>query len=138
MKIIILGSNGMLGSMLSFVAKKYNKDVIPLSRKEFDVDKDDISKLTVYIKEDCCLVNCIGAIPQKKYSDNNYKQLNTEFPLKLSELCKKYSVPLIHISTNCVFSGKYPNCIESDIPNAVDLYGISKYEGEPLDCTVIR
>lgn len=138
MKIVILGSNGMLGSMLTFIAKRYNNDIIPLSRKEFDVEKDNISKLSLYIKDQCCVVNCIGAIPQKQYSDNDYKKLNTEFPLKLSELCKMYSVPLIHISTNCVFSGKEPNCLETNIPDAIDLYGLSKCEGEPEDCTVIR
>jgi len=138
MKIIILGSNGMLGSMLSFIGKRYNKDIISLSRKDFDVEKDNINKLANYIQDDSCIVNCIGAIPQKKYSDNSYKQLNTEFPLNLAKLCNKYSIPLIHISTNCVFSGNNPNCIETDIPDANDLYGRTKYEGEPIHCTVLR
>jgi len=138
MNIIILGSNGMLGSMLSFLAKKKNKNIICLTRKDFDAEKDNITKLSVYIKQPCCVVNCIGAIPQKNYSENSYTKLNTELPLKLSEFCKMYSVPLIHVSTNCVFSGKEADCLESNIPDAIDLYGLSKYQGEPEDCTVIR
>lgn len=138
MKIIILGSNGMLGSMLSFLAKKYNKDSIPLSRKEFDVERDDIHVLEKYFKEPCCVVNCIGAIPQKKYNDSIYKLLNTEFPLKLAKLCEQHCIPLIHISTNCVFSGKDSDCLESDTPDAIDMYGLSKYQGEPKNSMVIR
>jgi dTDP-4-dehydrorhamnose reductase len=138
MKIIILGSNGMLGSMLSFLAKRYNKDIIPLSRKEFDVERDDIHVLEKYFKEACCVVNCIGAIPQKKCTDVIYKLLNTDFPLELATLCEKHSIPLIHVSTNCVFSGKDSDCLETDIPDAIDMYGLSKYQGEPPNSTVIR
>ena len=52
MKIVILGSNGMLGSMLTFIAKRYNNDIIPLSRKEFDVERDDIHVLEKYFNKD--------------------------------------------------------------------------------------
>ena len=138
MKIIILGSTGMLGSMLHFLAKKYNNEHISICRNEFDAKKDNIDKLNLYIQTPCCIVNCIGAIPQKDYDNESYTILNTTFPLKLSIFCKTNSIPLIHISTNCVFSGEKSNYVESDKPNATDLYGLSKYLGEPSNCTVIR
>jgi dTDP-4-dehydrorhamnose reductase len=47
-------------------------------------------------------------------------------------------VPLIHISTNCVFSGKAPNMTEKDMPDAEDAYSRSKCWGEPNSAVVLR
>lgn len=141
MKLYIFGSNGMLGSMLYFVAKRNHQNIetIPISREEFNVQTDSISKLDNVINaEDSIIVNCIGAIPQKKYSDEDYKLINTTFPQELSLYCKSNNIKLIHISTNCVFSGTKNNCGETDQPDATDIYGLSKYLGEPAYGLVIR
>jgi dTDP-4-dehydrorhamnose reductase len=143
MSLVILGSNGMLGSMLYFVAKtKYNLPVISIGRTEFDAVTDDIYKLDTIIPVGSCIVNCIGAIPQKKYNSDGYTALNTTFPINLSTYCKERAMKLIHVSTNCVFSGEKNNCVETDIPDAQDDYGRSKYYGEPpygltIRCSII-
>jgi dTDP-4-dehydrorhamnose reductase len=144
MNILLLGSNGMLGSMLHFLLKtKYSLPFLSLSKSDFDVLNDEIYKLDNYISSpDTVIINCIGAIPQKKYSDEDYKLINISFPLKLSTYCKFKNIKLIHISTNCVFSGIKDNCMESDKADATDIYGISKLEGEPdyglvLRCSII-
>jgi dTDP-4-dehydrorhamnose reductase len=132
MKIYVLGSGGMMGTMFTY----YLKDVCCIDRNIFDASKDNIEKLlnVVDITEEICLINFIGCIPQKKhYTDEDYVKINQEFPLILAEFCKKNNFFLIHLSTNCVFSGKKNNYTENDTPDANDIYGITKYKGEPQD-----
>jgi dTDP-4-dehydrorhamnose reductase len=137
--ILILGSNGMLGSMLMFVAKKYyDFNVQGLSKNEFNVLTDNINKLDTYTSENDIIINCIGAIPQKQYTEKDYYAINTTFPKQLSQYCKNKKIKLIQISTNCVFSGKKDNYKEYDIPDAEDIYGKTKFLGESHYGLIIR
>jgi dTDP-4-dehydrorhamnose reductase len=139
MRVILLGANGMLGSMLEFVGStQTTNQIIPIKRDTFDALHQSSTTLIEFMKEPCCVVNCIGAIPQRSYHEADMITLNTTFPLELAELCNKMNVSLIHISTNCVFSGEESNCIESDPLSATDLYGKSKANGEPSTCVVLR
>ncbi len=138
MHSIILGANGMMGSMMSFVANMHQIPVQALGRNEFNVFNDSIETLEKFCENCVCIVNCIGAIPQKKYSDTEMKQLNEVFPHTLAKFCKERNIPLIHLSTNCVFSGKHPNCKETDEKDAEDTYGASKAAGEPTYGLVLR
>ena len=131
MTIIILGSNGMLGSMIYFLSKTQYSHIptIAISKSDFDVLHDNINKLDTLLPDNnYTIINCIGAIPQKKYTPDEYAKINTTFPQDLSEYCKIRKYPFIHISTNCVFSGKKDNYLESDIPDTDDIYGKSKLE----------
>lgn len=142
MSVIILGSNGMLGSMIYFLAKtEYSHiPIITISKSEFDVIDNNISNLDNILRISDCkvIINCIGAIPQKKYTPNEYNIINTIFPQDLSLYCKDKGISLIHISTNCVFSGSKDMCLESDKSDASDIYGETKYLGEPSYGLVIR
>ncbi len=137
MKIVLLGGNGMLGSMFHFVGAKAH-NILCITRNLFDVEKDSVEKLKEFVSEDCVFVNCIGAIPQKKPSDKVYELCNEIFPQKLAEFCETNNIPLLHISTNCVFSGKKPYCLENDNPDAEDVYGQTKAKGEPSTAVVLR
>jgi dTDP-4-dehydrorhamnose reductase len=71
------------------------------------------------------IINCVGAIPQKKYSKEYYEFLNIELPIFLETTSKK----IIHPSTDCEFSGKLPypqKYSKDDIRDADDDYGMSK------------
>ena len=138
MRVLILGANGMLGSMMEFVGNQQTIDTVPVRRNQFNALTQPLSVLKGYFTDDCCVINCMGAIPQKKYSDEDMVRLNTTFPLELALLCHEMNIPLIHISTNCVFSGATADCKELDIPDATDLYGKSKANGEPTTCVVLR
>lgn len=141
MKIIILGANGMLGSMVQYVGKTRGANIVPLTRKEFDAVKNPICDVGKYFADADAyrvIINCIGAIPQKKPNDDTYFQLNRDFPNQLAAYCKEHSIHLIHISTNCVFSGKAPLMKETDTPDAEDAYGVSKAQGEPDTAVVVR
>lgn len=139
MSVIILGSRGMLGSMVGWYgsARTAHK-IVGISRSEFDAVQQPVEDLLPFLKDAVCVVNCIGGIPQKSYTNDELALLNTQFPLNLADFCKQVGVPLLHISTNCVFSGKAGDCLEDVTPDAEDAYGISKAHGEPASAVVLR
>jgi dTDP-4-dehydrorhamnose reductase len=140
MRVVVLGSNGMMGSMLSFYCKKNNIDHICISRNEFDVLRDTIDKLNAYLdlSNNYTFINCIGCIPQKQYSDTDYKTINEMFPHYLADYCESRGYGLVHLSTDCVYSGKHDYRNESHLPDSTTVYGKSKYLGEPKYGTVVR
>jgi dTDP-4-dehydrorhamnose reductase len=146
MKILILGSSGMLGKyMFSFLKTKYD-NIYCTRRKDFEINTNTNSEsisnvLKKYnINENDIVINCIGLIkPQvDKYGTTLSIIVNSLFPNLLAEECFKIKAKMIHITTDCVFSGKKGNYIENDIHDVSDVYGRTKSLGEPNNCTVIR
>jgi len=137
MKIYILGSNGMLGTYLH----RYIKDSIGLTRKDIDASlitelEDTFDKIG--FEENDVIINAMGITNKRNVSDHLFYSVNAMFPILLSNYCSSHGLNLIHISTDCVFSGKQGGYIESDTPDATDVYGISKCLGEKMEHTVIR
>jgi dTDP-4-dehydrorhamnose reductase len=144
MKIILFGSNGMLGNYVNIVLRN-DFNIMCINRDKFNVVTDEWKKLTTMmstfdldVKD--TIINCTGVIPQK-YDHNSYKdyiRVNSLFPHKLEEISKLYNCKFIHVTTDCVFSGTnglYNLCSEHDADN---IYAISKSVGEPELSTVIR
>lgn len=139
MSVVVLGSRGMLGSMVTWYGSTQTKyTIVPVSRTQYDAVNQPVANLGVFLKDAVCVINCIGGIPQKSYSDEELALLNTRFPLDLAAYCEEAGLPLLHISTNCVFSGVVGNCFEDAVPDATDAYGISKAQGEPSSAVVLR
>jgi dTDP-4-dehydrorhamnose reductase len=146
-RIIILGSTGMAGHMLyhnlmNSESAKY--ELLGISRNRItgftDIQLDilNIIELVKIIKEfkPNYIINCVGALINESNRDkSNTVLINSFFPLKLSELAIKLNFNLIHLSTDCVFSGLRGNYDEIDYPDANDLYGKSKLVGEMVDFT---
>ena len=88
------------------------------------------------------VINAVGIIKQREDASSYVPciEINALLPHKLSALCKKTDSRLIHISTDCVFSGKKGNYNEEDFADANDLYGRSKFLGEVNDnhCITLR
>lgn len=78
------------------------------------------------------VVNCVGLVKQAIKGGDPLEAipLNSLFPHRLAKMCELLNARLIHISTDCVFSGFKGNYAEHDIPDAVDVYGRSKLLGE--------
>lgn len=78
------------------------------------------------------VINCIGIIKQLPTASDPLISLtvNSLFPHRLANLCQAAGVRLIHISTDCVFSGRKGMYAEDDISDAEDLYGRTKFLGE--------
>lgn len=78
------------------------------------------------------VINCIGLIKQLAAADDPLAALpiNSILPHRLARLCDLSNARLVHVSTDCVFSGLKGMYTEEDKPDAVDLYGRSKLLGE--------
>lgn len=78
------------------------------------------------------VINCIGIIKQLPTAKDPIISLtvNTLFPHRLAYLCQAAGARLIHISTDCVFSGRKGMYTEADVSDAEDLYGRGKFLGE--------
>ncbi|TMK75667.1 MAG: SDR family oxidoreductase [Actinobacteria bacterium] len=78
------------------------------------------------------VVNCIGAVKQAEAGQQAVPaiRINSLFPHELAALCGEQSARMVHISTDCVFSGNRGNYNEDDVPDATDIYGRSKLLGE--------
>ncbi len=78
------------------------------------------------------VINCVGVVKQLSSSSDPLVALplNSLLPHRLASICKVRGARLIHLSTDCVFSGKGGLYTEDDVPDAQDLYGVSKRLGE--------
>jgi dTDP-4-dehydrorhamnose reductase len=78
------------------------------------------------------IINCIGLIKQRSEALDPLASisLNSLFPHQLALVCQKVKARMIHLSTDCVFSGKKGQYVEQDASDAEDLYGRTKFLGE--------
>jgi len=139
-KVLILGSTGMLGHMLFFFLESLDcYDLYDVSfrtklRKEsviLDVrNNEKVKDLIREIRPDF-VVNCVGILIRGAGSDpGNAILINSYLPHFLSSLAREYDFRLIHISTDCVFSGNTGGYHEHDFRDADDVYGRTKALGE--------
>jgi dTDP-4-dehydrorhamnose reductase len=94
-------------------------------------DYDSIARAIAEVKPEV-VINCIGIIKQLKAAKDPIISLsiNSLFPHRLAILCRAAATRMIHISTDCVFSGRKGMYTEDDVSDAEDLYGRTKYLGE--------
>ncbi len=148
LKIVILGGNGMIGHQfynswrdnhevkvtLRDNYEKYSHHKIFRKQDIFekvDVRNIEILKQTISKAEPEVIVNAVGITKKNVKIDSRLtKTINSEFPHSLSRICSSNKIRLIHLSSDCVFSGKKGNYSEKDIKDADDTYGVSKSEGE--------
>ena len=78
------------------------------------------------------VVNGVGIVKQRALARDAIPSLevNALFPHRLAVLCRAVSARLIHLSTDCVFSGRRGGYREGDSTDAEDLYGRTKHLGE--------
>ena len=149
MELLLLGATGMLGHKLlqilsgqfsvvgtirGDVAKHLNHPILKPDLLKGHVNADNIStveKTIIECKPDV-VINCIGIVKQLPAAHDPLSSIaiNALFPHQLAQICRKRGARLIHISTDCVFSGKKGNYKENDFADADDLYGRTKYLGE--------
>lgn len=108
------------------------------------VDAHDIDSVISVVNEiqPDVVINCIGIIKQVITKDDAFLaiMINALLPHRIATICKNVGARLIHLSTDCVFSGKDGNYNESMPADAVDLYGRSKCLGEVeySNCVTLR
>src|SRR5690606_18542530 len=97
----------------------FNQDTKKNIITNIDVEKTDaLIKLMAEIKPDV-VINCIGVVKQLKqaYEPLECIPLNSIFPHRLAEICNLSNARMIHISTDCVFTGTKGNYKETDAPD---------------------
>ena len=148
MKVIIFGASGMLGNtLIKTISQDENYEVYGTLRKDINYFEKNNSikifknvacerinewrEILMQIKPDIT-INCIGIVKQLKESNDPQLSIftNSLFPHQLHKVCKEIKSKLIHISTDCVFSGRKGQYSENDNPDPSDMYGISKLLGE--------
>ena len=149
MIVLIFGASGMLGHQLCRILSKrmdvwatvskepsvyaiYN--IMPSNHLVGQVDIRDLTSLRSVIKaiHPQTVINAVGIVKQRDEAKLAVPsiQINALFPHQLADLCSEYGIHVVHVSTDCVFSGKKGNYSEADNPDPVDLYGRSKLLGE--------
>jgi dTDP-4-dehydrorhamnose reductase len=98
------------------------------------LDQDALAAVMAKVRPDV-VINCVGLIKQLADAKDPLTALpiNAMLPHRLARLCELAGARLIHVSTDCVFSGRKGLYQESDLSDAEDLYGKSKYIGELHD-----
>jgi len=149
MRILILGGDGMLGHQLlqHFGARHDVRATLrgPLDRYSafglfhpgnaaggVDVqDFESVRKAFTAFSPDA-VINATGIVKQRAEAEQAVPsiEINALFPHRMAALCAEAGARLVHMSTDCVFSGSRGNYGESDVPDAGDLYGRSKLLGE--------
>lgn len=140
-KILILGASGMAGHICKNYFINTNKYTV-LSTTKIGGDgnlildaenESNIESLIVDNKPDI-VINCIGILVQAAINNPiSAIKVNSIFPHILEKLGFKYNFRLIHISTDCVFSGLKGSYIETDICDGYDTYARTKILGEVIN-----
>ena len=150
MKIMILGASGMLGNaMFRLFAESTGFEVVGTLRSErskklfsdrlhpflmtgVDVENiDSLMSAMTLVRADV-VINCVGLVKQLSQAEDPLAAIpvNSLLPHRLARLCAVAGARFIHMSTDCVFSGSKGMYVESDLSDAKDLYGRSKFLGE--------
>ena len=152
MKILVLGGSGMLGHQLyREFAQDYDvwvtlrRDAAPFVQRGLfrpdrvlaRVDAMDFAGVEAVLRAvaPAVVFNCIGIIKQLKAAKDPIPSLtlNSLLPHRLARVCGEIGARLVHFSTDCVFSGLKGGYRESDVADAEDLYGRTKFLGEVGD-----
>jgi dTDP-4-dehydrorhamnose reductase len=142
-KVVVLGSQGMLGHEIARTLRNEGFEVRGTVRGSqtsggslhfnFDGTYKSVNEFFTLLQDASVVVNCIGLIPQKQTSTNQYRDYisyNTLLPSFLDRSADKFGFKVIQIATDCVFSGMDGMYSEESPHDATDVYGITKSMGE--------
>jgi len=141
-KILILGGSGMLGSMVCRVLAQDGHEITTTYSSKPSLSFSPSCKTIQFTYQHGCdihplditqydfVVNCCGLIRQKSSIGMKLYQMNSILPKQLGDICQTSKTRLIHVSTDCIFSGTKGSYMKTDSCDAEDDYGISKYLGE--------
>ncbi|SCY46549.1 dTDP-4-dehydrorhamnose reductase [Lachnospiraceae bacterium XPB1003] len=142
MRFLILGCNGMAGHLISLFLKERGHDVLgfALTKSKYvdsvvgDAKNEDFIRDLVGVNKFDSVINCIGILNQ--FAESNKSKavyLNAYLPHFLAQITEGTDTQIIHMSTDCVFSGKRGQYTETDVRDGETFYDRSKGLGELED-----
>lgn len=132
-RVVVLGSNGMLGHVLSQVLSEDPEfEVIRANRSPYPGELFfDGSRPTFLDAEPDYVVNCVGLLVNDSEKNPELAAwTNGHLPYMIAAACAKEKAKMIHISTDCVFRGDRGKYTVDDKPDATSIYGQTKALGE--------
>jgi dTDP-4-dehydrorhamnose reductase len=137
MKILVVGSNGMAGHIITKFLRTQGHTVSTAAKSNADYRLDIEETLVTQrffeeIKNDYdFIINCIGLLVKDSIDrPDRAAIINAWFPHAIEHAIYDTSTKLIHLSTDCVFDGKKGDYVENDIHTEMNAYGSSKSLGE--------
>lgn len=139
MKFLVIGCNGMAGHIISLYLKEQGHNVTGYARQSSkyvdtvigDASDFELLKSTVLKGNYDSVINCIGLLNQ--FAENDHAAavlLNGYLPHFLAKITENTDTQIIHMSTDCVFSGKTGGYTEDSVPDGTLFYDKSKAVGE--------
>lgn len=141
-KFLILGANGMVGHLISIYLIESGYDVSTLTRRPFPYGKnivldasDFISLKRIILNSNFdFIINSIGVLNDQAEKNKSLAvQINSFLPLFLMEITSNTNTKIIHLSTDCVFSGNSEYYLENSIKDGQSFYDKSKALGEIIN-----
>ena len=136
MKILVIGSQGMAGHVITKYLKQQGHTVTTSARSNSNINID-IEKIShndsffTMLADYDFVINCIGLLVKDSIDrPDRAAIINSWFPHYLEYNLKNTPTKLIHLSTDCVFDGKKGEYVETDIHSEMNAYGSSKSNGE--------
>jgi dTDP-4-dehydrorhamnose reductase len=149
-RVLVIGASGMLGNaVLRLFSQSPGYEVFGSVRSSarlrqlpedlqaniitgIDVENIDSLMHLVNTTHPNVVINCVGLVKQLAEAEDPLAAIpiNSILPHRLARLCAVAGARFIHMSTDCVFSGSKGMYTESDVADAGDLYGRSKFLGE--------
>jgi len=129
MKVAIIGANGQLGSDLVEI---FGEDAIPLTRRDLDVTDATSLNILNELKPDV-IINTAAyvRVDDAEVEVEKAFHVNAIGALNVAKACNEIDAVNVYVSTDYVFEGaKGEPYTEEDIPNPINVYGLSKYTGE--------
>ena len=147
-KIVITGSNGLLGqSLLKLLLNEKNAyQVIGFSKGEnrsgrddfeyhsIDLTDEELLKKTLLQSSPNVIINAAAMtnVDRCEIDKSECDKINVELVKLLSQVGAQINAHMIHISTDFIFDGKKGNYTETDKPNPLSYYGMSKLKSEQV------
>ena|SRR3989338_8536193 len=149
MRVLILGKNGMLGSMVERVMRGTSELEVGGTQAE-DASSPDffdamgaVEELDAFVLHGTTIINCIGITANHIHADDPASmrraiRVNSEFPQELARYASARDACVIHMSTDGVFAGNGGSYTEDSPHDCTDAYGKTKSLGEAVSDRVLN
>jgi dTDP-4-dehydrorhamnose reductase len=131
-RILVTGGSGQVGGALSQVKRQ---DLNFIAPRRDALDLSDAASIRSYLSQNRfdAIINCAAytAVDKAESEKDLAWSINATAPGLMAEHCAKADIPILHVSTDFVFSGESPRpYVEDDVVGPINVYGASKEAGE--------